>query len=361
MSARRCPALFRPGNATTIDQFVTDLRARRWQVAETHLTLDNAAIDADLIVLRAETGTEAPSRDTAAALRAARARGVAILIEAEFEYFDAWAAALATPPSLLAASMSAMWQWWRPGRMVEELVQNTAADQVRDVVIGVHWTLVMTDRGCGLAQTPAKVTPGFRALNSGSGLRGRRLDHLAAWARTHNPLARAIGMAAINAGLNIDITGHSEEDGLTATAAGSGDGPTVVIGRFPGLEQKLPGALVIEKNPGPNDLPAEAADNLIPGCGALFLTASTFVTATTDSLLALNEGHAPVTMVGPGTPLSPRLHAYGIDRLAGFVVQDAEAARQVVKEAGGARQLRPHGQLCTLRGHADISLQPHRK
>jgi hypothetical protein len=33
----------------------------------------------------------------------------------------------------------------------------------------------------------------------------------------------------------------------------------------------------------------------------------------------------------------------------------------VVKEAGGARQLRPHGQLCTLRGHADFSLQPHRK
>lgn len=346
MSARRCPALFAPGNGAVLDRFISDLRQRRWQVAETHLTLDNSAIDADLIVLRAATGTERPSRDTAAALQAVRGRGVAILIEAEFAYLSAWQQALAAAPTLLAPNDQALWQWWRPGRLLEELVQNTADDSVIDVVIGLHWTLVTTERGAGLAQTPGKGTAGFRGLNNSS-LVGRRLDHLAAWARTHNPLARAVGMAAINAGLHAPPGDRLQQDGLTPLTTDA-PGPTVVIGRFPGLPEKLPDALVIEKNPGPHDLPAEAADNLIPGCGELFMTASTFVTATTESLLALNEGQAPVTIVGPGTPLSRNLHAYGVDRLAGFVLTDIAAARQVISEAGGAKQLRPHGQLCTL-------------
>ena len=74
MSARRRPALFAPGQETVLDMFVEALRTRGWHVAETTLTLDNSAVDVDLIVLRAGAG-DAPDGETAAALIQARARG----------------------------------------------------------------------------------------------------------------------------------------------------------------------------------------------------------------------------------------------------------------------------------------------
>lgn len=346
MSARRRPAFFAPGHETVLDMFVEALRTRGWHVAETALTLDNSAVDVDLIVLRAGAGG-APDGETAAALIQARARGAALLIEAAFDDHPAWAAALGVAVVPLAQDDAALWRWWRPGRLVEEMVRNTPAETVETVVIGLNWTLVITENGAGLAQTPVKSAPGCRPL-SGGGLSGRRLDYLAAWAHAHNPLARAVGVAAINAGLNHATLAGDDEDGLAPIGWG-GPGPTVVVGRFPGLDAKLPGALVLEQAPGPGDMPAEAAPQVVPACGELMITASTLVSAGLETLLALNESDAPVTLVGPGTPLSPRLFAHGIDRLAGFVVEDPSGAARTVAEAGGAKHLRAHGRVVTLR------------
>ena len=72
MSARRRPAVFAPGHETVLDMFIEALRTRGWHVAETALTLDNSAVDVDLIVLRPGAGTSHDG-ETAAALLQARA------------------------------------------------------------------------------------------------------------------------------------------------------------------------------------------------------------------------------------------------------------------------------------------------
>ena len=290
-------------------------------------------------MLRAGAGG-APDGETAAALIQARARGAALLIEAAFDDHPAWAAALGVAVVPLAQDDAALWRWWRPGRLVEEMVRNTPADTVETVVIGLNWTLVIAENGAGLAQTPVKSAPGCRPL--GGGLSGRRLDYLAAWAHAHNPLARAVGVAAINAGLNHVALAGDDEDGLGADRLGRA-GPHGGGRALSRARRETARRPVLEQAPGPGDMPTEAAPQVVPACGELMITASTLVSAGLETLLALNESDAPVTLVGPGTPLSPRLFAHGIDRLAGFVVEDPTGTARTVAEAGGAKHLRAHG------------------
>ncbi|EDP65592.1 hypothetical protein BAL199_02169 [alpha proteobacterium BAL199] len=100
---------------------------------------------------------------------------------------------------------------------------------------------------------------------------------------------------------------------------------------------------MLERHPGPDDLPAERAPDVIPGCARLVVTASTLVNGTVDSLLALAGPGTEITLVGPGTPLCPSLFRIGISRLAGFVAVDREGCIKAVMEGAGARTFRRHG------------------
>ncbi|MDG2284973.1 MAG: DUF364 domain-containing protein, partial [Alphaproteobacteria bacterium] len=154
-----------------------------------------------------------------------------------------------------------------------------------------------------------------------------------------------IGCAAINAGVNrYDLEGLG---GNGLERVGGADGRTVVVGRFPKLDERLPGAVVLERNPGPDDLPADAAPDVIPGCTHLIITATTWVNASLAGLLRLVDG-AHVSLVGPGTPLSPLLLDQGIHRLSGFVVTDPPAMRRAISEGAGAPRFRQLGRDVSL-------------
>jgi uncharacterized protein len=222
----------------------------------------------------------------------------------------------------------------------ETLIAATPDAPARAVIVGYNWTMVEWAEGVGLVTTPEKGTDGAKTTPQTGRYTGRGLRELASLALSGNPYERAIGCAAINAGINRhDLKGPSG-NGLEPSEAV--DGPTVVVGRFPRLDERLPGALVLERNPGPGDLPASAAAEVIPGCARLIITATTWVNASLAGLLRLVDG-AHVSLVGPGTPLSPVLHGHGIHRLSGFVVTDPMAMRQAIAEGAGARQFRHLG------------------
>jgi uncharacterized protein (DUF4213/DUF364 family) len=223
---------------------------------------------------------------------------------------------------------------------VEALIAGTPEAASRAVVVGYNWTLVEGPEGTGLVTTPEKTVEGARTTDETGRFTGRGLRELAGLARSANPYERSIGCAAINAGLNrYDLHG-AVDNGLELSGAAAGR--TIVVGRFPGLDERLPGAVVLERNPGPNDLPAEAAAQVIPGCARLIITASAWSNASLAGLLRLADG-AHVSVVGPGTPLSPLLHDRGIKRLAGFVVTNPAALRQAIAEGAGVRQFRHFG------------------
>ena len=230
----------------------------------------------------------------------------------------------------------------RPDPVVggEALIAATPAAPSIAVIIGHNWTMVEAPDGVGLVTTPENRVDGAGTAPEVGRYVGRSLRDLAGLARSGNPYERAVGCAAINAGLNRhDLEGPS---GNGLEPPDTPDGRTVVVGRFPRLDERLPGAVVLERNPGPRDLPASAAADVIPGCARLIITATTWVNTSLAGLLRLVDG-AHVTLVGPGTPLSPILHDHGIHRLSGFVVTDSRAMRQVIAEGAGVRRFRHLG------------------
>ena len=64
---------------------------------------------------------------------------------------------------------------------------------------------------------------------------------------------------------------------------------------------------------------------------------------TLEKLLALCRSDARVMLLGPSTPLSPVLFDYGIDLLAGSVVERIGPVLRAVSQGGNFRQVRRAG------------------
>ena len=229
---------------------------------------------------------------------------------------------------------------------LQDLLDIIPQEPTTAIIVGYNWTLVQSACGSGLVSTPPKGRNGAGTTPTTGRYTGMSLRALAKLAQSGNPYECAVGCAAINAGTNrVSRTEHIVEDGLAVPQQRSGR--VVVVGRFPGLNRKIPDAVVLECDPGPHDLPASAAADVIPGCSRLLVTASAWRNGTLAGLLALAQG-AHVSLIGPGTPLSPVLHRHGIHRLAGFVPTDREALRQAVAEGAGVSQFRHLGRTVVL-------------
>ena len=207
------------------------------------------------------------------------------------------------------------------------------------VIVGLNWTLVAGPDGAGLTHTPTRGTNGCLALPDPGNYAGRDLSSLAALRTSDNVFETAIAIAAINAFHNRRDRVGTTENGLDLVP--DNGNKTVIIGRFPGLEKRLPGAAVIEREPGPNDFPESAAENLLPRCEHLVITASTLLDGALPTLLALAP-QAFTVLLGPGTPLAPVLFDFGIDIVSGLVVEDLDAAASVAAEGGAVRALKRH-------------------
>lgn len=215
----------------------------------------------------------------------------------------------------------------------------------RRVLIGLNWTLVEGPGGAGLCHTPARGTAGCFGLPAPGDYAGQPLRTLAALWLSGNVFERAIGIAAVNAHWNTCDLKGSARNGLDLIE--DRGKRTVVIGRFPDLAVRLPGAAVIEREPGPGDYPEDAAPDLLPNAEFVAITASTIGNASLPGLLGLIES-AKTVLVGPSTPLAPPLFDLGVDALSGFVAADMDGIVRTVQEGGGVRAMRQFGRFVTL-------------
>ena len=214
------------------------------------------------------------------------------------------------------------------------------------VVIGLNWTYVEGPVGAGLVHTPVRGTEGCHSLPDTGKYQGRGLADLAALMGSDNIFERVLGYAAANAHHNrYDLEGMTT-NGLDMIKPCVER--TVVVGRFPKVNEKLPGAAVIEREPGPGDYPPEAAVDLIPAAKYLAITASTLSNGSLAGLLALAPASAFTVLVGPSAPLCPALFALGINALSGLVPEDLDSTARRVAEGGSVRALKPVGRSVTL-------------
>ncbi|BBK32263.1 hypothetical protein EDC65_1061 [Stella humosa] len=225
------------------------------------------------------------------------------------------------------------------------LMEGVPAVPAARVVVGVNWVLVEGPDGTGLSHAPVRSAPGCRPIPQAGRLAGTSLRDLAAGMDSDNPFEVAIAIAAANAHHNRpDLEG---EPGNALEDAGREGCPTVVIGRFPGLDRTIPHAKVVERRPGPGDYSEAEAGRLIAEAELVLVTASTLGNGSLAGLLDLAAGKR-VVLVGPGTPLAPGLFDCGIARLAGLVIADPDHAARVIMEGGAVRGLRQAGRNVTL-------------
>jgi hypothetical protein len=172
---------------------------------------------------------------------------------------------------------------------------------------------------------------------------GRELAELAL---SPHPTQASVGMAAINALLPRQSQLWSE-DNAEEVIARAGKGKRVaLVGRFPfvpRLRQRVGELVVLEQDPGPDDLPADAAPQVLPEAQVVAITGMTLINHTLDGLLALCSPGAFVIVLGPSTPLTPLLFDHGVDILSGAVITAVEPVLRIVSQGGNFRQVHRAG------------------
>ncbi|HYH39584.1 MAG TPA: DUF2478 domain-containing protein [Azospirillum sp.] len=300
---------------------------------------------ADLIVVNKFAGLEAHGEGLSDEMLSAISEGIPVLTSVGSRFINEWQTFAGGYADLLTPDAESLWRWWGPQRLYEDLLLGVEDAEVKRVVIGPKWILVETAAGAvGLAARPAGSADAV--VPPPDSWAGRRLRDLAEpAARGWNALEIAIGIAALNAHYN-----HAGQTGPAVNGlelyAGI-EGRVVVIGGFPQIRERLPRAQVIEIDPRPGEYPEPACDWLLPGAEAVVATASALANRTLPRLLAASRG-ARVTLVGPGTPLTPRLFDYGIETLSGFVAENVPALVEAILGGASSKQFHCHGRFVTL-------------
>ena len=220
-------------------------------------------------------------------------------------------------------------------KILDDLISSLSDSPVREVHACVFWTAVIS-KHCGLASTFHEEHPYHRAVRDVGNLTQLSALKLAQYAKSDNVLEASIGIAATNSLIDIDETKFVEEDAFNILALKGRDKNIAIVGHFPWIPrlQNVARKLwVIEQRPREGDLPAEAAEEILPLADVVGITGTAFINHTIERLLELSKNSFTV-MVGPSTPLSPVLFDYGVDVLTGVkVVEPDKTIRSISQGA----------------------------
>jgi uncharacterized protein (DUF4213/DUF364 family) len=173
------------------------------------------------------------------------------------------------------------------------------------------------------------------------------MDHgareLAELLRAKSPMEASLGMATVNALLEVDelwLTDRNASEEIIRRGEGK---RVVIVGHFPFIAKvrRVVGHLdVLELDPGPDELPPAAAAEVIPQADVVAITGTSLVNKTFDGLIRHCRPDAFVLVLGPTSPLSPVLFEHGVDLIAGTRVVDPDLALTVASQGAIFRQMR---------------------
>ncbi len=241
---------------------------------------------------------------------------------------------------------------------VDALLESLQGDvPVRQVLVGAFWTAVVLDTDpprCGLASTLRPLThPGGPPVARAGHLLELGGRELAGWLRSPSTLKASIGMATFNACLEVDQASCTEVNAEDVIVERGADRRVAIVGHFPFVKRVRQAAAecwVLELNPGPGDLPAEQAAEVLPLADVVALTGTSLTNHTFDGLIELCRPDAFVVLLGASAPLSPVLLDHGVDAVSGTLVVDVPAALRAVGQGATFPQI-PGKRLLTMTRH----------
>ncbi len=200
-----------------------------------------------------------------------------------------------------------------------ESVSGVDAEATR-VLIGLHWFAVRS-RHTGMAHV-LRGREGFELSNAGA-IEGKEILEIAAGLKSWEPVEAGLGLAALSS--LIDPRGENVNvfDYIMSCAPGK---TVTCIGRFPFYERLAEAAArsyLLEINPQAGELPAFAAEEVIPESDLVIITGTTLINKTLERLLELSRTGIAIVL-GPSTPMSDVLFDFGASVIAGVRVVDQE-------------------------------------
>jgi uncharacterized protein len=239
-----------------------------------------------------------------------------------------------------------------PWKMYNHLIGGIPEDIiVTDYCLGTHWTYVNSTWGMGVSYT----CKGGGRRQFTMDLRGLTLREVAQLSKSWCFEEASIGIAAINAYYSqkklLDSLGciYDEPvelpdgsihkmDAFELFREESTGKKITVVGHFPHVERIAEYAselTVLERDCFSDiDTPDPACEYILPSQDFAFITGTTFINKTAPRLIDLCA-NAKTIFVGPSVIMSPFLFSWGIDMLAGSVVNDPEMVAFNVKNGAG--------------------------
>ena len=234
---------------------------------------------------------------------------------------------------------------------VEKLLAGLTIDApVQQILVGAFWTAVVLETDpprCGLASTLRAEGGGpWPPVVEAGHLLERTGRHLAELARSDRILEASIGLAAVNALLEIDEASLSEVNAERIILEQGAGRRVAVVGNFPfndRVRQVAADCWVLELRPGPSDLPASQAPDLLPRADVVALTGTSLINHSFDQLIGLCRPDAFVLLLGPSAPLAPVLFELGVDAVSGTRVHDPALVLRSVAQGATFRQIKRRG------------------
>lgn len=243
--------------------------------------------------------------------------------------------------------------------IVERFLSEALLDgPVSDIRVGTHWTAVVAETAhgprAGLASTQIVHGLGHShpTVRDAGHLIGRSARELAGWMNSDSLTERSIGFAAFNALLEVNVAACVDRNAEEIIVERGRGRKVAIIGHFPfvpRVRETVGTCWVFELEPGPTDLPADRAPELLPQADVVAITGMSLVNGTFEGLAALCRPDAYVLVLGATTPLTPLLFDYGVDAVSGTVVTDIPVALAAVSQGASFRQIGGKRLLTMLR------------
>ncbi len=246
-------------------------------------------------------------------------------------------------------------------QLLDQVAENAARATPVDVRIGGHWTVVALEvegelHG-GLSSTLGGGDDdhhhgGRMPVRDAGALLNYSVEALAALAHSESMLEASVGLATINALLDmeVDLGRCVDVNAAEVILERGADHNVAIVGHFPFIPRVKRVARemwVLELNPRPGDLPASAAPEVLPQADVIALTGSSLLNHTFDDLIAHVRPETFVVMLGGTTPLSTHLFDCGIDALAGALLEDPTGAMLAISQGATFKQI-PGKRLVTI-------------
>lgn len=244
--------------------------------------------------------------------------------------------------------------------LLEQVAENARRARPLDIHIGMHWTLVSIELGGGSRAGMSSTLHGGENDDHHHGKRppvrdaGRLLEYsvadLVGLAQSESLLEASVGLATLNALLDVDVEACVEINAADVIAEQGAGKRVAIIGHFPFIPRirEIAGTLwVLELNPREGDIPAARAPELLPQADVVALTGTSLLNHTFDELIVLCHPESYVVVLGGTTPLSPLLFESGVDAISGTHIVNPAAARLSISQGATFRQIRGK-QLLTM-------------